>query len=67
MAVFFKYPAPPGVVVRAEHLFARCTTRAPLVRAWKTGLDGRPTGEWTAAAVSAEPSAEDPLPSVFAA
>jgi hypothetical protein len=66
MATFFKTPAPPGVVVRAEHLFVRRASPAPLLRAWRVGANGRPTGQWTVAGAPAARSAGDPGPLALA-
>ena len=51
MAAFFKTPAPPGVVVRAEHLFdRRClavqATPTTLVCVWTRDADGKLVGCW---------------------
>lgn len=61
MAVFFKIPAPPGAVVRAEHVFEyRQLVRrpAPFACLWAKGADGRLTGRWAGRAGAFEAAAE---------
>lgn len=65
MAVFFKTSAPPGAVVRAEHLFVRLPLRpavrhAPLAQAWRRGSDGRLAARWACAEGPADASAGHP-------
>ena len=49
MAVFFKTPAQPCAVVRAEHVFLRrpAERRTPAC-VWRCGPDGRPVRVWQA-------------------
>jgi hypothetical protein len=60
MAAFFKVPASAGVVVRAEHVFARHPVRAPQPRIacrWTRDAEGRLSRAWQekpAAVVCAE-------------
>jgi hypothetical protein len=62
MATFFKTPAPPGVVLWAEDLFATRAARGiPVVRAWRRDSTGQLVGRWAAERSSADASAEEPL------
>lgn len=61
MAVFFKTPAPPGAVVRAEPLFVRRRDRGALLRTWGRGPDGKLACVWLATSEPAGEAAEEPL------
>ena len=62
MAAFFKTPAPPGAIVRAEQLFIRrrIARGASPTCAWRRGPDGQLICDW------AEPARRSATPSVLA-
>ena len=62
MAVFFKTPAPPGAVLRAERLFVRPRVRgAAMTCVWRRAADGKLARIWEGPSSGSIASGEEPL------